>query len=890
MSDSAEGGDRLKDLLVRAVELPAAERGAFIERESGGDSALRDRLLELARAWDGATTALREPTRAGLGVGAALAGEGEGDRVGAFTLGETLGEGGFGVVFRARQERPVRRELAVKILRAGMESEAVLARFDAERQALARLTHPSIARIYDAGTAPSGRPFFAMELVEGEPITRYCDARSLGVRDRLRLLARVCHAVQHAHTKGIIHRDLKPSNILVVDVDGEATPKIIDFGIAKALDEPLTDVSVLTLARQLIGTPRYMPPEQASLDPAAVDTRSDVYSLGVVMYELLTGTTPLTDEILRGSGVGDLSRILGEGRFPSPSGRVRESGATGEGAARARATDAERLGRSLTGELDWIAMRAIEAEPGRRYQTALALARDIERYLSDEPVDARPASRAYLARKFVRRHRVGVAAGVAVALALVGGLGASVWGLERARDERDKARAALDEAQGVTDFLSRMLSSVDADERGRDVRVAELLDEAVAQLESGELEASDAARGRLHHVIGTAYWGLGDWEKAEAQMRLAAEVRAAVHGPDSATALSTRANLASLVYERGDVAEAMRISENLIERMERVFDEHHETYMGALGNYALMLKSSGDVEGALAAQRRLVLLNRDVFGVDGDRTIGAEHNLAGTLLDVGEAEEAERLYVEALARGERALGADAPTTLMVRHSLAMLYHQAGRHEEARPLMEGVLADRRRVFGEAHPNTLMAAYNLSANAISRGDPGAAEPLLHEVIAACPAHIPARHPVVLYSLTNLALVYGEGGWAEAPAWLAGKVVELIRLAGEGGLPTGQRNGFAMLLATMEPVSARDTGLAVALAEGVCEEAGASGDPFLYGYLDTLAVALESAGRLPEALAAQERAVSLCPAEDQAAMGELRSRLDRLRAEVGAEGGGD
>ncbi|MEZ6243587.1 MAG: tetratricopeptide repeat protein [Phycisphaerales bacterium] len=913
------GGDRLKDLLVRAVEMPAGEREAFVRREAGEDEPLRERVMELLKAWDGATTALREPTRASLvrGRAAEFAGERVGDQIGAYTLVEKLGEGGFGVVYKATQESPVRRTLALKIVRAGMGSESVLARFDAERQALARLTHPSIARIFDAGTAPSGLPFFAMELVEGEPITAYCDRKRLGASDRVRLLVKVCQAVQHAHSKGIIHRDLKPSNILVSEVDGEATPKIIDFGIAKALDEPLTDVSMLTLAKQVIGTPRYMPPEQASLDPAAVDTRSDVYSLGVVLYELLTGTTPLTGEAMKSSGVSDLSRILSEGRFPAPSSRLKELGEEREEIARARSVDGERLGRTLSGELDWITMRAIEAEPSRRYQTAQSFARDMERYLNDEAVEARPAGRAYLARKFVRRHRVAVGAGTAVGIALVVGLGAALWALERvgveqarthkalqqvtqeqtktrealnqAEQERDTAKAALDEAQGVTDFLSTMISAVDAEEKGRDVKVADLLDGAAADLEAGGLEASDAVKGRLHHVLGLAYWALGDWEHAESQLREAVAIRTAVYGAEHRATLSTTSNLASLVYERGDLAEALKLSEGLIEHMEKVYDEHDETYMGALGNYALMLKASGDVEGALAAEERLIGLNRDVFGEDGDRTIGAEQNLANTLMDVGRIDEAEALLTETLGRAERALSADAPTTLMVRHTLAMMYFRTGRNREAQPLMEQVLADRRRVFGDTHPNTLMSAYNLSANSLRLGETKRGEELLLEVIAACPEHIPARHQMVWYAVAAFPLVYADD-WSGAPEWLAAKLVSVIRLANEGELPLATRNSFAMVLATMQPESARDTGLALEMARGVCDEAEASADPFLYGYLDTLSVALEAAGSLGEALEVEERAVSLCPADDQEGMSELRGRVETLRDRLAAAGGRD
>ncbi len=913
MTQTQSPESRLKDVLAHAVELSAAERSAYIDEAAGADTNLRNRLRELVAAWDQATTMLRDPTQAARISGAerAFRTEGVGDRVGAFTLGEKIGEGGFGVVYRATQEAPVRREVALKLLRPGAHSDSVIARFDAERQALARLTHPSIARIFDAGAAPSGAPFFAMELVEGAAITKYCEQRRLDLRARLRLFIKVCLAVQHAHAKGIIHRDLKPSNLLVADVDREATPKIIDFGIAKAIDEPLTDVSMITLVRQVIGTPRYMPPEQASLDPAAVDTRSDVYSLGVVLYELLTGDTPLTEDMVRSMRVGDLSSVLYNARFPTPSERLRARRAPDGASTNHRASDAERLSRAVRGELDWIVMRAIEPEPARRYQTALAFARDIERYLSDEPIDARPTGRVYLARKFVRRHRLAVTAGAMMGLALIGALGASRWALDRveraqgrtkaalgqlqeeqartqaaladAQSERDVAKSALNEAEKVTDFLSRLIASVDPDERGKDVRVAEMLDDAAADLSSGKLEVSDAVRGRLHHVLGNAYWALGVWPKAEAQLREAVAFRAAVYGPDHPALLSSQSNLASLIYEKGEVDAALTIMEGLIDRAGRAYTETNQTYLGLLGNYALMLNAKGRSAEARAIEERLVTLTEQVFGADHERTIGAIQNLAGTLITLNQPDEAERLFLDAIARGERGPGIGAHATVIARQSLAAHYLRTGRADQALPLMRQVLEERTRIHGPRHPNTLLSVYNIGAAYLQTGAPDAALEPMSEVLWACPEILPVSHPLITAAMGNLPLIFEAIGWESAPADLIAHVTGLIRQAAERDLPMQTANSFAMLLVSVRPISPDDAALAVRLAERVCAQAEAESDPFLYGFLDTLALARESAGDLPNALIAAQRAVDHCPAEDDAARIELGQRLESLRAAV-------
>ncbi len=429
---AAREGDEVS-LLVRAKAIFLSARGlGLVERQEavdaacGDDAALRELVWTLLRGDDEplAIESLADDIRA-----ASSDEKSDGSRIGNYKLLERLGEGGFGVVYGAEQEKPVRRRVALKIIKLGMDTKQVVARFEAERQALAMMDHPCIARVYDGGVTPTGRPYFVMELVKGLPITRYCDEQNLSVAERLQLVVRVCDALRHAHQKGVIHRDIKPTNVLITTADGKAEPKIIDFGVAKAVSGKLTDRTLYTEVRQIIGTPEYMSPEQADPTVQDVDTRADVYGVGVLLYELLTGTTPFSSERLRTAAYGEMQRIIREEDPPAPSTRVRSSLSRGWSGSRGAGERAARdLPSSLRGELDWIVMKAIEKDRTRRYSSVGALASDIERYLAGEAVHAVPPSRAYLFNKFVRRHRgLVIASGVLVA-SLALGLAGTVAG------------------------------------------------------------------------------------------------------------------------------------------------------------------------------------------------------------------------------------------------------------------------------------------------------------------------------------------------------------------------------------------------------------------------------------------------------------------------------
>jgi tetratricopeptide (TPR) repeat protein len=628
--------------------------------------------------------------------------------IGPYKLLEQIGEGGMGLVFVAEQQRPVRRKVAFKVIKPGMDTRQVVARFEAERQALAMMDHPNIAKVLDGGETASGRPYFVMELVKGVPITDYCDGNRVPVRERLGLFLDVCRAVQHAHQKAIIHRDLKPSNVLVVSHDGTPVVKVIDFGVAKATGGRLTDKTVYTHFAQLIGTLEYMSPEQAGQSGLDVDTRSDIYALGVLLYELLTGTTPFDRERLRAAGPDELRRILRGEEPPPPSTRLSTLGP--EAAATVstnRRSEPRPLRRLVRGELDWVVMKALEKDRGRRYETAGAFAADVQRHLADEPVEARPPSTAYRLGKFLKRNKGPAAAAGLVLLALVGGIAGTSMGMlradralaaeagQRARAERarDRAREALDAMTSSVTGDSLTTQTAVSDEQKKFLR--EVL--TYYQEFAGEKADDEKARSRTAHAahrVGLIEYRLGRLEEAASAFRLARDGFAqlvadfpAVPGYRQNLATS-HGNLGVVLSHLGKGAEAERECRRALALYERLaadspaVPKYRQELASSHYNLARLLHGLGKLpeaerhlRGALALYEKLAADSPAVPQYR--RELAISHNRLGVLLsDLGKRKEAGQHHRRALALDQK-LAADSPAVPEYRLGLAISHNALG---------------------------------------------------------------------------------------------------------------------------------------------------------------------------------------------------------------------
>ncbi|HET7294414.1 MAG TPA: tetratricopeptide repeat protein [Vicinamibacteria bacterium] len=693
-----------------------------------------------------------------------------------YRLLQRVGEGGMGEVWLAEQTEPVRRQVALKVIKVGMDSAQVVARFEAERQALALMDHPGIATVFDGGTTPEGRPFFAMELVRGEPITTYCDRHRLTTRQRLELFMLVCEGVQHAHQKGIIHRDLKPSNLLVTIQDERPVPKIIDFGVAKATAQHLTERTLFTELGALIGTPEYMSPEQAEMGALDIDTRTDIYALGVLLYELLTGSLPFSRRELGQAGFSEIQRIIREKEPPRPSTRITELGAASTEAASNRHTEPLRLASELRGDLDWITMRALEKDRTRRYQTAGALSAEILRYLSNEPVSAGPPSPAYRAKKFLRRHRVGVAAGATVAAALIVGLGAALIGLRAAVRARDAEATARKQAESALEFVSDMFGAVDPRlARGHDVTVAEIVDPAAAKVArsfAGDAEGEAVVRG----VIGQAYSNLARYPDALREFDRAFELRQALGQASTPPALSLRHNWGATLLASGDVARARDLLRQVWQERSVRLGPTHRDALATRSLLAYARQLAGDLDGA-TAEIREVLRDQERSLGPGDRdTLESQCSLADMLNSAGQPEEALRVAHEAATRAASAHGADGDLALMAASIEAESLDDLSRHEEAATLLARVVRGKERLYGPNHPETLVSMDLLASSLKSLGQDERAITLNRAVVDRATRTLGEGHASTLTYMNNLAQALRQGGRLAEAEPIFRRVIEL------------------------------------------------------------------------------------------------------------------
>lgn len=655
------------------------------------------------------------------------------ESIGPYLVGRHLGAGGMGDVYLAEQQHPIRRTVALKLIRAGLESKAVIARFESERQALAMMQHRNIARAYDAGATKDGRPFFVMEYVDGLPINEYCDHARLGTLQRLELLAQVCDGLQHAHQKAVIHRDIKPSNVLVTMEDGVAVPKIIDFGVAKAAAQPLTEETMFTEVGQLVGTPDYMSPEQASLDGGSVDTRSDIYSVGVLMYEVLVGALPFDRSELQKAGLEAVLKRIREVDPPRPSTRVR-SQTSGDGKAmESRKTTLHRLSVELRGELDWITMKALEKDPSRRYRSASEFADDLRRFLKHEPVSAGPPGLRYRASKYVRRHRIAASFVAFAALFLAVFMISNYRQSKVIAVERDRASAEAEASSQLSSFLIGLFKDADpARAKGADITARDLLSVAAEKIEA--LRDQPSVQATFAEAIGGVYGTIGLFDEGRELLEKARAFRVSERDGSKANELAyaeSALQLGVLLMKSGLSDEGLPLAkESVVIREERLGPSRG---LGdSLSAYGNALWNIGDLEEAEKQHRRALEMRTEILGPRHTLVASSLHNLASLLFVSGDLEEAEPLYLQSIEIAEEVEGPNDFGVATTLHTLAMLYSQSGRFKKAMPLEERSLAIREDVLGDKHPHVALSLTTLAEIQRGLGDPAKAEPLARRAV--------------------------------------------------------------------------------------------------------------------------------------------------------------
>ncbi len=754
--ETRERWSRVKEIVGAALEREPDKRNTFLDQACSENAALRAEVESLLAAHAEADPLfLSEHPRSNATsdfVGRPRA-------IGPYQLICELGTGGMGQVWLAEQTEPVHRRIALKIIKGGMYDTAAVQRFRAERQSLAIMEHPAIAKVFDAGTTPEGQPYLAMEYVDGLSITDYCDQKRLSIRERLKLFLQVCDGVQHAHQKAIIHRDLKPSNILVVEVNGKPMARIIDFGLAKTTAPPHAGQSFLTQAGTFLGTPGYMSPEQADPESVDVDTRTDVYSLGVVLYELLTGFLPFDTAQWKKQSLGEILRLLRETDPPRPSAKVRLNRETSQVRAEARCTELGALATVLKGDLDWVTMKALERDRERRYGTVAEFAADIERHLENRPVAARPASSSYRLRKYARRHQVGVAvaAGAFVVLAAF----AVTEGVQLRRTTRER-----DRADRITGFMKSMFEVSDPGEsRGNTVTAREILDKASGNISTG-LAKDPEAQAQMMEVMGEVYDSLGLYRRAEALFAQAVETQQQVLGPNSVETLKSMRYLAWVMHEEGRDSEAEKLDRDALARYRRAFGVEHHGTLAAMSDLASILRAQFRYEDAEALQRETFEIQTRVLGPESEDTLTSMNNLANTLSYEHKYTEAEALRRRALDIQRRVLGPEYPDTLRSMMNLGDTLYLEGRYSDAQSLERETLGIQKRVLGPEHPETLMTMYNLSCALNKAGSYREAETLGRETLDIRSRVLGPTHRATLKTMVSLAIsLLREGHYPEA-----------------------------------------------------------------------------------------------------------------------------
>jgi serine/threonine protein kinase/Flp pilus assembly protein TadD len=775
-----DNANRERAIFEAALDLTSTQgRLGYLKGACGGDAALLARVQALLQAHETAGGFLPEQPKAAAGATVRIVSEKAGDKIGHYKLLQEIGEGGCGVVYMAEQQEPIRRRVALKVIKLGMDTKQVIARFEAERQALALMHHPNIAKVLDAGTTDTGRPYFVMELVRGVKITNYCDENHLTTQERLKLFVQICHAIQHAHQKGIIHRDIKPSNILVTINDGVPVPKVIDFGIAKAIGQQLTDKTVYTAFEQFIGTPAYMSPEQAVMTSLDVDTRSDVYALGVLLYELLTGHTPFEPSELLAAGLDRMRRMICEQEPVRPSTRLSTLAELERtNVAKRRSSGPPQLVHLLRGDLDWIVMKCLEKDRTRRYETANGLADDVTRHLNNEPVAASPPSRLYRLQKLARRNKVAFAAGAAVTAALVLGLGLSTWlflreqaaharavAAEMVQSQlRQQAQTEARKSEQVAQFLKDMLRGVGPSVAlGRDTTMLKEILDKTAERVGKDLKDQPEVEAELRGTIGDVYWALSLYTNAETMHRAALTIRRSLWGNLNTNVADSLDGLArALQWQKWQPDQAEPLFQEALNIRTNLLGAEHPKIAASLFNLGYVRACQGRYPEAERFFRQSLAMRRKLLGNDSVEVAQTLSALSSVLYVEGQLVEAESAVREALAIRTR-ISADEPIwDEQITHArLGVALYLQHRLDEAEIVLRQAVTSYRKVLGTEHPDIVGALRILARVLLEKGQLAEAQTRAQEAVLMSKRLFGAQNPNTAVCLDVLGSTLRKAG---------------------------------------------------------------------------------------------------------------------------------